>query len=87
MKLYDITITARIDDLDTLDVTLAADVNVAAAELQGLAMSVMPAHLRKVADDIERGASEPARGTVRIPRTVDVGEVVPDEYADIDPDR
>lgn len=52
MKLYSITITARIEDLGTLDVSLSADVEVADPSLQSLAMSVIPAHLRKVAGDI-----------------------------------
>jgi hypothetical protein len=53
VKLYSITITAHVDDLDTLDVHLDAELDVASAELQGIAMSVIPSHLRKVANDLE----------------------------------
>lgn len=53
MKLYSLTITATVDDLDTLDVKLAAEFELASPELQSLVMDIVPAHLRKVADDIE----------------------------------
>jgi hypothetical protein len=53
MRLYTITITARVDDLGTLDVALEADVEVDDASLRSVAMSVLPAHLRKVAADVE----------------------------------
>ncbi|MDB5597927.1 MAG: hypothetical protein JWM36_4888 [Hyphomicrobiales bacterium] len=56
MKLYTITITAHIDDPDTLDVHLDADVEVSAPSLQTLALKLIPAHLRKVAADTERQA-------------------------------
>lgn len=53
MKLYTITISAHIDDLDTLEVHLDADVEVADASLREIAMRVLPTHLRKVASDTE----------------------------------
>ncbi len=57
MKLYTITISAHVDDLDTLDVHLDADVEVSDPSLQSIALSIIPAHLRKVADDTERQQS------------------------------
>jgi hypothetical protein len=57
VKLYTITITARIDDLDALDISLSADVEIADPSLQRVAMTAMPAHLRKVANDIAEEAS------------------------------
>jgi len=53
VKLYSITITAHVDDLDTLDVHLDAEFELANPELQGVVMSIVPAHLRKVANDVE----------------------------------
>jgi hypothetical protein len=53
MKLYTITISAHIDDLDTLDVHLDANVELADPSLQSIALSVIPSHLRKVANDTE----------------------------------
>jgi hypothetical protein len=53
MKLYSLTITAHVDDLDTLEVKLAAEFDLPSPELQSLVMSVVPAHLRKVAGDVE----------------------------------
>lgn len=53
MKLYSITITAHIDDLDTLDVHLDANVEISDPSLQTIALSAIPTHLRKVADDTE----------------------------------
>lgn len=53
MKLYTLTITAHIDDLDTLDVHLDANVEIADPSLQSIAVAIIPAHLRKVADDTE----------------------------------
>jgi hypothetical protein len=53
MKLYSITITAHVDDLDTLDVHLDAQLDIASVELQSIALTVLPAHLRKVARDLE----------------------------------
>lgn len=56
MKLYTLKITAHVDDLDTLDVHLDADVEIADPAMQSIAMSVIPAHLRKVARDVEAQA-------------------------------
>lgn len=53
MKLYTLTISAHVDDLETLDVHIDAHVEVAYPSLQSVALSVIPAHLRKVADDAE----------------------------------
>ncbi len=53
MKLYEFMITAHVDDLDTLDVHLDAQLNVADVQLQSISLSVLPAHLRKVARDLE----------------------------------
>lgn len=55
MKLYAITVTAHLDNLETLDVHLDATLELDDASLQTVARSVIPAHLRKVADDIEAG--------------------------------
>lgn len=53
MKLYTITISAHVDDLDTLDVHLDANVEIADPSMRSIALSIIPAHLRKVADDTE----------------------------------
>ncbi len=53
MKLYSITITAHVDDLDTLDVHLDAQLDIDNIELQSIALNVLPAHLRKIATDLE----------------------------------
>ena len=53
MKLYTITISAHIDDLDTLDVHLDAEVEISDPSLQTIALAAIPAHLRKVAADTE----------------------------------
>jgi hypothetical protein len=55
VKLYTLTISAHVDDLDTLDVHLDAHVEVASPSLESIAMAVLPAHLRKVAADAEAG--------------------------------
>lgn len=56
MKLYTITISAHVDDLETLDVHLDANVELPDASMRQVALSVIPAHLRKVADDTEASA-------------------------------
>ena len=56
MKLYSITISAHVDDLETLDVHLDANLELADASMRALALSVIPAHLRKVATDVEAQA-------------------------------
>lgn len=55
MKLYSITVTARVDDLGTLDVELDANVEIADPSHQRLVLELIPAHLRKVAADVENG--------------------------------
>jgi hypothetical protein len=57
MKLYTLTISAHVDDLETLDVHLDAAVEVSDPSMQSIALSIIPAHLRKVADDTERQQS------------------------------
>jgi hypothetical protein len=57
MKLYTLTISAHIDDLETLKVHVDADVEIADPSLQSIALLVIPTHLRKVADDTERQQS------------------------------
>jgi len=57
MKLYTLTISAHVDDLETLDVHLDANVEISDPSLQSIALSIIPAHLRKVADDTERQQS------------------------------
>ncbi len=52
MKLYEITITATIDDLESLQVSLSAEIDVD-PQLQTIATEVLPTHLRKIADDME----------------------------------
>lgn len=79
MNLYDITITARITDIDELKTKLSADINVADASLRRIAMDVLPAHLRKVADDIET-----TNNAIR--PSIDAADVIPDAYADEAPD-
>lgn len=54
MKLYTLTISAHVDDLDTLKMHLDADVEIADPSLRTIALAVIPKHLRKVADDTER---------------------------------
>lgn len=54
MKLYTITISAHVDDLETLDVHLDANVEVSDSSMQSVVLSIIPAHLRKVAEDTER---------------------------------
>ncbi len=53
MKLYEVTIVATVDDLETLAVSLSAEVVLDDPSLQPVVTSVLPAHLRKVADDLE----------------------------------
>lgn len=53
MKLYSITISGHVDDLDTLDVHLDAELELASEELEGVVMSILPDHLRKVANNLE----------------------------------
>ena len=53
MKLYSITITAHVDDLETLDVHVDAELEPTDPSMQGIVMEILPAHLRKVADDVE----------------------------------
>ena len=55
MKLYELTITATVTDLEKLSVQLSADVVLDSPQLRGAAMQVMPHHLRKIADDMEQG--------------------------------
>jgi hypothetical protein len=57
VKLYTLTISAHVDDLDTLDVHLDANLEPADASLVSVVRSVLPAHLRKIAADVESGAS------------------------------
>lgn len=59
MKLYSITVTAHVDDLDELDVHIDADVQIPSPQLHGIVMSILPKHLRKVADDTEASANKP----------------------------
>ena len=54
MKLYSFTITGHVDDLKTLDVHLDADLELADAGMQGVVLNILPAHLRKVATDLEQ---------------------------------
>jgi hypothetical protein len=54
MRLYTLTISAHVDDLDTLDVHLDANVEISDPSIRSIALSIIPAHLRKVADDTER---------------------------------
>jgi hypothetical protein len=58
VKLYTLTISAHVDDLETLDVHLDANVEVADPSLRQIALSVIPAHLRKIAADVEQQAAE-----------------------------
>lgn len=55
MRLYTISITAHVDDLESLSVRLEADLDVGHPVVQDTVMAVLPAHLRKVADDLESG--------------------------------
>lgn len=55
MKLYTLTVSAHVDDLDTLNVHLDAHVEVADPSLQSIAVAVIPAHLRKIAEQTEAG--------------------------------
>lgn len=54
MKLYTLTISAHVDDLETLDVHLDAGVEVSDPSMRSIALSIIPAHLRKVANDVEQ---------------------------------
>lgn len=53
MKLYTLTISAHVDDLETLDVHIDANVELPDPSLRSMALPIIPAHLRKVADDTE----------------------------------
>lgn len=53
MKLYTLTISAHVDDLETLDVHLDAKVEISDPSMRSIALSIIPAHLRKIADETE----------------------------------
>lgn len=53
MKLYTLTITAHVDDLETLKVRLDAELEVDAESLRPIATAVLPAHLRWAADHLD----------------------------------
>lgn len=53
MKLYSVTVTAHVDNLEDLNVELSAEISVSDPGLIGPVNSILPAHLRKVARDIE----------------------------------
>jgi hypothetical protein len=58
MKLYDLQIACHIDNLDTLDKHMDVNLTPADAFLVSLVLQIAPAHLRKIADDIESQAKQ-----------------------------
>jgi hypothetical protein len=61
VRLYSITVTATVTDIDNLTVALSADVEIDDESMRAIAMRVMPSHLRKAADDIEAANPDPIR--------------------------
>lgn len=52
MKLYTLTVTCHVDDLDDLTMHLDAHLEPVDVSLQSVVLTVAPGQLRKVADDL-----------------------------------